>query len=80
MVLEDRGPTTDPTPPQTPAGLVLLDGTYFQSWCLLIAFDGGHVLDWQWCDHEKKIAWQQILARQPASRSLTGAWTGRRAG
>lgn len=55
-----------PPPSPTPAEVVLLDGTYFQSWCLLIAYDGRHVLDWQWCDHEKKIAWQQILQRQPA--------------
>ena len=46
--------------------MVILDGTYFQSWCLLIATDGTHVLDWQWCDREKKIAWQQILQRLPA--------------
>lgn len=35
--------------------MVLVDGTYFQSWCLLIAYDGRHVLDWQ-----------QILRRQRA--------------
>ena len=46
--------------------MILLDGTYFQTWCLLIAYDGHHVLDWQWCDREKKIAWQQILNRHPA--------------
>ncbi|MFC0316485.1 IS1249 family transposase, partial [Gordonia phosphorivorans] len=57
-----------PAPPTTPAQVVMLDGTYFQSWCLLIAFDGTHVLDWQWCDREKKIAWQQILQRQPAPK------------
>lgn len=44
----------------------MLDGTYFQSWCLLIAFDGRYVIDWQWCDREKKIAWQQILQRHHA--------------
>lgn len=55
-----------PAPANTPAKVLMLDGTYFQSWCLLIAFDGTHVVDWQWCDQEKKIAWQQILARQPA--------------
>lgn len=56
-----------PNPGTTPAPLLMLDGTYFQSWCLLIAFDGTHVVDWQWCDREKKIAWQQILNRQPAA-------------
>lgn len=55
-----------PPPPADPAPILLLDGTYFQKWCLLIAFDGRHVVDWQWCDQEKKIAWQQILTRQPA--------------
>ncbi len=61
---------TVPTPPApaTPAPVLLLDGTYFQRWCLLIAHDGTHVVDWQWCDREKKIAWQQILQRQPAPR------------
>lgn len=57
-------------PPPVPDGVVhdvvILDGTYFQSWCLLIATDGRHVIDWQWCDREKKIAWQQILNRWPA--------------
>ncbi|MDL9935993.1 IS1249 family transposase [Gordonia sp. ABSL1-1] len=61
--------TIPPPPPSTtPADVLMLDGTYFQSWCLLIAFDGRHVIDWQWCDREKKIAWQQILARQPAPK------------
>ncbi len=46
----------------------MLDGTYFQNWCLLIATNGHHVLDWQWCDREKKIAWAQILQRWPAPR------------
>lgn len=55
-----------PTPATTAAPLLMLDGTYFQKWCLLIAFDGTFVVDWQWCDHEKKIAWQQICQRQPA--------------
>lgn len=59
-------PVPPPEPSTTPAEIMLLDGTYFQSWCLLIAFDGEHVIDWQWCDREKKIAWQQILQRQPA--------------
>lgn len=55
-----------PAPAAVPHTLVMLDGTYFQRWCLLIAFDGHHVIDWQWCDREKKIAWQQITGRQPA--------------
>ncbi len=50
--------------------MVILDGTYFQTWCLLIATDGHHVLDWQWCDREKKIAWEQILTRLPTPRMV----------
>lgn len=61
-------PMPPPAPVKTPAEIVLLDGTYSQSWCLLIAFDGRYVIDWQWCDREKKIAWQQILQRHPAPR------------
>lgn len=44
----------------------MLDGTYFQHWCLLIATNGNKVIDWQWCDTEKKVAWEQILTRHPA--------------
>ena len=57
-----------PPPPTCAPDVVILDGTYFQSWCLLIATDGTHVLDWQWCDREKKIAWHQILQRLPAPK------------
>ncbi|TXI51987.1 IS1249 family transposase [Mycolicibacter arupensis] len=59
-----------PPPPPIAPDVVILDGTYFQHWCLLIATDGHHVLDWQWCDREKKIAWQQILTRLPAPRMV----------
>lgn len=45
---------------------VMLDGTYFNGWCVLIAFNGSHVIDWQWCDAEKKIAWLALLERIPA--------------
>lgn len=57
-----------PRPPITGQihDVVIMDGTYFQDWCLLIATDHDHVIDWQWCDHEKKIAWAQILQRHPA--------------
>jgi hypothetical protein len=61
-------------PPPTPTGqihdVVIMDGTYFQDWCLLIATDGTHVLDWQWTDREKKISWTQILARWPAPKMV----------
>lgn len=45
---------------------VMLDGTYFQGWCLLIAYCGQHVLGWQWCDKESKAAWSALLQRLPA--------------
>lgn len=55
-----------PTPTGEIHDAVIMDGTYFQSWCLLIATDTVNVIDWQWCDREKKVAWQQILQRHPA--------------
>jgi hypothetical protein len=59
-----------PAPTEQIHDVVMLDGTYFQSWCVLIATDGHHVIDWQWCDQEKKIAWTQILKRWPAPRMV----------
>ena len=50
--------------------MVILDATYFQNWRVLVATDGKHVLDWQWCDREKKVAWAQIPQRWPAPRLL----------
>ena len=59
-------------PPIEPTGLiadqVMIDGTYFNGWCVLIAFNTTHVIDWQWCDREKHTAWAQLLARVPAPR------------
>lgn len=59
-------------PPLEPTGAiedqVMLDGTYFNGWCVLIAFNTTHVLDWAWCDREKQIAWAQLLARVSAPR------------
>ncbi|WP_246958404.1 IS1249 family transposase [Brachybacterium sp. Marseille-Q7125] len=57
-----------PRPPVTGEihDVVVLDGTYFQHWGLLIATNGKDVIDWQWCDREKAIAWLQILQRHPA--------------
>nr|WP_274617657.1 IS1249 family transposase [Nesterenkonia sp. AY15] len=45
---------------------VIVDGTYFAGWCVLIAHNGRHVLGWQWCDQEKKVAWEALLKRLPA--------------
>ena len=48
----------------------MLDGTYLQGWCLLIAFSGQHVLGWQWCDRESKPAWTALLHRLPAPKMV----------
>lgn len=45
---------------------VLVDGTYFQSWCLLVAYDGQYVIGWQWCETENKHAWGALLKQIPA--------------
>lgn len=48
---------------------VQLDGIYLAGgWCCLIAIAGGHVIGWQWCDREKRIAWQTLLERIPAPK------------
>ncbi|MGG5173786.1 IS1249 family transposase [Pseudarthrobacter sp. J1763] len=61
-------PVTPPAPTGEVHDQIMLDGTYFNGWCVLIAFTGTHVLDWQWCDQEKKIAWQALMKRIPAPR------------
>lgn len=59
---------------------VIVDGTYFQGWCLLVAFNGSHVIGWQWCDRESKAAWGALLARFPAPDVVvTDGGTGLRA-
>lgn len=46
---------------------IQIDGIYLESdWCCLIAITSGKVIDWQWCDREKTIAWKQLLNRIPA--------------
>ncbi|KAA1415003.1 IS1249 family transposase [Nocardioides humilatus] len=46
---------------------IQIDGIYLDTgWCCLIAITGGKVIDWQWCDREKTIAWKQLLKRIPA--------------
>lgn len=57
-------------PTITPTGethdQIMLDGTYFNGWCVLIAHTGGHVIDWQWCDQEKTASWTALIERIPA--------------
>ena len=42
---------------------IMLDGTYFNGWCVLIAHTGEHVIDWQWCDREKNESWTALIER-----------------
>ena len=61
-----RVPPPRPTPDGVVHPVLMLDGTYFQGWCVLITYDGTHVIDWQWCDKESKAAWSALLDRIPA--------------
>lgn len=42
---------------------IMLDGTYFNGWCVLVAYTGTHVVDWQWCDKESIASWTALLER-----------------
>ena len=44
---------------------IMLDGTYFNGWCVLVAYTGTHVVDWQWCDKESIASWTALLERIP---------------
>ncbi|MCU4297616.1 hypothetical protein D3I60_11080 [Brevibacterium permense] len=44
----------------------MLDGTYFNGWCVLITHTETHVIDWQWCDRENTASWTALLTRIPA--------------
>ncbi|GAA3076798.1 transposase [Nesterenkonia aethiopica] len=60
--------------------LVIVDGTYFNGWCVLIAHNGTHVIGWQWCDKESKAAWAALFKRFPAPDVVvTDGGTGLRA-
>ena len=45
---------------------IIVDGTYFATWCVLIAHNGSHVIGWQWCASESKAAWGELIRRFPA--------------
>ena len=45
---------------------IMLDGTYYNGMCVLIAVTKDHVIDWQFCDREKIVAWESLLAKIPA--------------
>ena len=45
---------------------IQIDGIYLDTgWCCLIAITAGKVIDWQWCDKEKAIAWKTLLKQIP---------------
>lgn len=59
------------TPPRpAPTGEIyrylMLDGTYFNGYCALVAYNGTHVVDWQFCDIEKNASWTLLLQHLPA--------------
>lgn len=45
---------------------LMLDGTYFNGYCVLTAFNGTYVVDWQFCDREKSYTWDILIQRIPA--------------
>lgn len=55
-----------PAPPREVPRQIMVDGTYFSDWCVLIAHDGKDVIAWQWCTEESKTAWGQLIKRLPA--------------
>lgn len=52
-------------PPPEPTGEIhrylMLDGTYFNGYCVLIAYNGTHVVSWQFCDREKNASWTALI-------------------
>ncbi|WP_309850149.1 IS1249 family transposase [Falsarthrobacter nasiphocae] len=46
--------------------VLMLDGTYFNTWCALVAYTGEHVVAWQFCDREKRASWAALLEMIPA--------------
>jgi len=47
--------------------VVLVDGVWIGSWCLLIAQSStGQVIAWQWCARESSAAWEALFAQVPA--------------
>ncbi|WP_418906632.1 IS1249 family transposase [Glutamicibacter endophyticus] len=45
---------------------LMLDGTYVNGFCVLTAYNGRHITDWQFCDREKTASWTLLLQRIPA--------------
>ncbi|MGP9527053.1 IS1249 family transposase [Glutamicibacter sp. AOP5-A2-18] len=47
---------------------LMLDGTYFNGYCALTAFNGKHIIDWQFCNREKVASWTLMLQRMTPSQ------------
>ncbi|GAA3075200.1 IS1249 family transposase [Actinocorallia glomerata] len=45
---------------------IQLDGIYLGSWCCLIAISPTGVIGYQWCNTEKRAAWEALLGQFPA--------------
>lgn len=44
----------------------MLDGTYFNGICALTAYNGQHIIAWQFCDREKYASWTLLFQQLPA--------------
>lgn len=40
---------------------IMIDDTYFATWCLLVAYNGSHVIAWQWAERENTAAYRALL-------------------
>ena len=50
-----------------PPRCVIVDGTYFGGWCLLVATNESHTpIAYQWCSTESQAAWTALLTQIPA--------------
>nr|WP_257994041.1 transposase [Corynebacterium ulcerans] len=45
--------------------LVMNEGTFFQSWCLVVAYNSTHVLGWQWVRKDDKTTCAQVYTYFP---------------
>lgn len=55
-----------PMPPkiETPRDVVFVDGIYLaKKVCILICYDGEHVLGWYLCRSEQSRSWQALMQR-----------------
>lgn len=52
-----------PQPTGQACDYLMIDATYIQDWCCLIAYNGTHVIDWQWASTETSLAYELLLKR-----------------